>query len=338
METLKKFYTYYDDPSSTKQMETFYKSFSYLMPMVIDLQEIGDDYVTSSDSKFFGSVIQNMLKRSYNVDVSNQMGLFKDLTGNEAAAFIDNMIDQGSEKYGFGKFDYSDIIDYYKTVGKMPPIEDATERSYSLMEYLDKKHKDLVGDGGILLNADAKLDTIFDNLEIKGKFGKKYVGTLRDDILEDYFDASNVLKNPLKVISDPGYAAYISDKKEGVVYKKSKKTPVAMAKRIGLSYGDVVSPDDIYQPGIEALSELNVKTQELNNYNNYIPSKTQLSKLIKSIDKQVQEGLVEEDKMILVKDMLPEYIQDMDKARESLDIIQNTKKLLDLQVNIVKGE
>lgn len=327
METLKKFYTYYDDPSSNKQMETFYKSFSYLMPMVIDLQKIGDDYVTSSDSKFFGSVIQNMLKRSYNVDASNQMGLFKDLTGNEAAAFIDNMIDQGSEKYGFGKFDYSDIIDYYKTVGKMPPIEDATERSYSLMEYLDKKHKDLIGDGGILLNADAKLDTIFDNLEIKGKFGKKYVGTLKDDILEDYFDLDE----------DPG----LSSSLEGSArhrYKISEKTPSGMKKRLSPYYYESVSPDDIYQPGIEALSELNVKTQELNNYNNYIPSKTQLSKLIKSIDKQVQEGLVEEDKMILVKNMLPEYIQDMDKARESLDIIQNTKKLLDLQVNIVKGE
>ena len=77
-----------------------------------------------------------------------------------------------------------------------------------------------------------------------------------------------------------------------------------------------------------------MKTEEIQNYDNYIPDDKQLKDLTDSINNNLDKLSVEN--FVSVKENLPQYMDMMSEAKETLDKISNAKKILDVQVKLAK--
>lgn len=330
MQTLQMFYELNDNPNTKEDAQKFYKGFSHLAQLIGEIKKSDEEFVSQQEMEVYSTAFSLMLEREYGIEPQRGMlpSFQKSNNREDIIAMIDAEIDIGAKKYNIEPFDYEDILDFYNATDRMPNIDDPIERSADLLQYIDVKKEKLISNDGLLLTADAKLDDMFDDLTIDKNLlrADKYVGTLADDLMKDYFGSA---KSRI-----PGSVKY---------YFTSSKTPKYLLDKIGSSVisrrlysgrEPALSPDDIYEPQIEDLIDLNMKTEEIQNYDNYIPTDKQLKDLTNSINKNLPN--LSPENLISVQKNLPEYINMMSEAKETLDNISNAKKILDVQVKLAK--
>ena len=360
MQTLEMFYKLNDNPNTKEDVQKFYKGFSHLTQLIAEIRKSDEEFLSPQEMQVYSTAFSNMLQREYGSKfIRPEVEQFqKGNVKEDIIAMIDAEIDIGAKKYNIEPFDYEDFLDFYDVTGRIPSIDNPVERSANLLQYIDIQKNKLVSDNGLLLRADAKLDNIFDNLSEKLQFGiRKYVGTLNDDLMEDYFEPN---KNNSNInLSTKGFSrsrtsgdnrSKIYENQDFKVdnvnseiknnnltgsYRVGKNTPESLKNKLGyFEKTFFLSPDDIYEPAIESLINLNMKTEEIQNYDNYIPDDKQLKDLTDSINNNLDKLSVEN--FVSVKENLPQYMDMMSEAKETLDKISNAKKILDVQVKLAK--
>tara|TARA_Y100000401_G_scaffold81585_1_gene67010 strand:- start:5902 stop:6912 length:1011 start_codon:yes stop_codon:yes gene_type:complete len=332
MQTLQMFYELNDNPNTKEDAQKFYKGFSHLAQLIGEMRKSDEEFVSQQEMEVYSTAFSLMLEREYGI--APQRGILpsfqKSNNREDIIAMIDAEIDIGAKKYNIEPFDYEDILDFYNATDRMPNIDDPIERSADLLQYIDVKKEKLVSNDGLLLTADAKLDDMFDDLKIGENFlgADKYVGTLADDLMGDYSVQSQLGRAVAGVPK-----TYFTTSK-APEYVLSKIGSSMISRRLSGKKGVSLSPDDIYEPQIEDLIDLNMKTEEIQNYDNYIPSDKQLKDLTNSINNNLPN--LSPENVVSVQKNLPEYINMMSEAKETLDNISNAKKILDVQVKLAK--
>lgn len=313
-------YNLSDNPETEDISKKFYKGLSTLFPLALELKSYGDSVLPSEEASAYQSYLGSIFEQSYNQNI-NTSTMFLGMTGNSASSVLMEFIESGRLKYGIEELDYDEIGDFYSTINTMPNIEDPFERSAELMQYIETKKSRLVGENGLLVNADILVDDIFNNFTEEGNFitnitgEKNYIGDIDKDLLSSELDT---------IITPPQYGKYAP----APVDVKFKDKRVRKDTQI--------TPDDLYEPRIDILAGKNLKKENLGDLNQYLPTDDQLSKLINSVESNMDK--LDNDNYIVVKKNLPRYIETMNMAKTELDNIKNVKGILDLQIGLARGK
>ena len=319
-------YDLQDNPETTETANMFYSGASILLPLAFQLKQTGDNLLSNENATIFTNYLENSFENKYGSDI-NFENMFLGLTGNSASDLIFGFVEDARDKYNIQDLNYNEIEEMYNTIGGMPTISDPLERSAELMQFIETKKERLVGQDGILMNADIMVDDIFTNFEDQGWVQnliglKSYTNNLDKDILKGEIDTLYVPNAPMMTsgFSNKGYTPSV--------------TPDLKFKDKRVRKDLDISPDDLYEPRIDLLTKKNLKLENIGDTDQYLPNENQLTKLVNTINNNMSD--LDDDKFVFVEKNLPRYIETMDKAKQELESIKNIKGILDMQVKVAR--
>ena len=319
-------YDLQDNPETTETADMFYSGASILLPLAFELKQTGDNLLSNENATIFTNYLENSFENKYGSDI-NFENMFLGLTGNSASDLIFGFVEDARDKYNIQDLNYNEIEEMYNTIGGMPTISDPLERSAELMQFIETKKERLVGQDGILMNADIMVDDIFTNFEEQGWFEsfighKGYVNDLNKDILKGELDTLQVPNAPMMT---SGFSRGGSN---------FATIPEISFKDKRVRENTSISPDDLYEPRIDLLTKKNLKLENIGDTDQYIPTEAQLAKLVNVINNNMSD--LDNDEFVFVEKNLPRYIETMGKAKQELESIKNIKGILDMQVKVAR--